>query len=890
MSRNIRTKEDAAIIRDTNREHLKDVIHSSDRDSARQSIHSQDHSALLRAERYESSELPSKSSKSYPLQQPELYRTETSDPEAASRYETIPEGASQKRVPASYQAERYQHYNREISIKKQARYGTVEEKTGEGKKVGGAAGNAVLKSESRIIKDSKAGVAGRSFVKSSIQDTAKSNIVKPGIDLTEASSGSVQTGSGKKKDANGFLQNAGRIAERRVLLGNQDPEELSQRAAAQTKYYGYKAGKYALLASSRAVRSANIHLSAYKDKAKIEKQLSNKGQLMSQLSPANTLKKKIGTLAEDFHGSDDLGIKAITAPKDVWFKARRTQRMLASAGRTFKWTAKGTAKGVKKTAQAAQTIVKKSVAAIKSFLSNPLAIKISLIAGLIVLLIALLITAASSITSIFPVISLKSEDKELAKTYDYITELDANLTSEIRNISGDGIDEYHFYVNGASVSRNDIMIYTNADSMLMYLDCKYEDYTFDNPILGFFGGTNVKEELTTIHHALHSFETSEWEEEIEHEHENEDGTTDSWTEIRYHMDVNVHTGSFDSYLTENLDTLLTEDQKELYGVLKDVGVYTARKELGNPFADKAEYSLQERWGWKAENDGIIHNDGVDIPKSSGAEVCCIKSGTVSEAGTSGSYGNYIRVKSGKSEVLYGGLSSITVSSGDSVSLGSVIGKVGSASILHLEYFIENGFNTNPAFYLDGYSGYLSDSGLGFLGDRMSGLESFSGSKGAALARAFPGGIPATKAAMDQYMVTISVPCLNKSGQRVSRRVTCNPNIVSEVQEIFEEMADIGFIAYDVSCYSYRYKNNGSGKKNLSSHSYGLAFDINVNENAQYLLRNGKYVLNTGSLYQPGSNPYSITQEVANIWIRHGFAWGGAWKSQKDYMHFSLTGD
>lgn len=144
--------------------------------------------------------------------------------------------------------------------------------------------------------------------------------------------------------------------------------------------------------------------------------------------------------------------------------------------------------------------------------------------------------------------------------------------------------------------------------------------------------------------------------------------------------------------------------------------------------------------------------------------------------------------------------------------------------------------------------------------------------------------------MDQYMVTISVPCLNKSGNRVTRRVTCNPNIVPEVKEIFEEMADIGFIAYDVSCYSYRYKNNNSSQKSLSSHAYGLAFDINPNENAQYLMRNGRPYLNTGSLYQPGTNPYSITQEVANIWIRHGFGWGGTWNSQKDYMHFSLTGD
>lgn len=41
-------------------------------------------------------------------------------------------------------------------------------------------------------------------------------------------------------------------------------------------------------------------------------------------------------------------------------------------------------------------------------------------------------------------------------------------------------------------------------------------------------------------------------------------------------------------------------------------------------------------------------------------------------------------------------------------------------------------------------------------------------------------------------------------------------------------------------------------------------------------------------YRPGSDPYSVTQQVVNIWKKHGFYWGGDWKSYKDYMHFTYT--
>ena len=55
-------------------------------------------------------------------------------------------------------------------------------------------------------------------------------------------------------------------------------------------------------------------------------------------------------------------------------------------------------------------------------------IKNSLVAGAAIVLIALLMAVVASITSIIPSVSLKSDDKELARTYEHITKLDAELT------------------------------------------------------------------------------------------------------------------------------------------------------------------------------------------------------------------------------------------------------------------------------------------------------------------------------------------------------------------------------------------------------------------------------------------------------------------------------
>lgn len=41
-------------------------------------------------------------------------------------------------------------------------------------------------------------------------------------------------------------------------------------------------------------------------------------------------------------------------------------------------------------------------------------------------------------------------------------------------------------------------------------------------------------------------------------------------------------------------------------------------------------------------------------------------------------------------------------------------------------------------------------------------------------------------------------------------------------------------------------------------------------------------------YDPGTDPYSITEEIAGIWEHLGFFWGGRWEPERfDPMHFAF---
>lgn len=157
-----------------------------------------------------------------------------------------------------------------------------------------------------------------------------------------------------------------------------------------------------------------------------------------------------------------------------------------------------------------------------------------------------------------------------------------------------------------------------------------------------------------------------------------------------------------------------------------------------------------------------------------------------------------------------------------------------------------------------------------------------------LAYLFPNGIPTKESELKTYMATVDVPITTKSGTKTTAKLTIHKQLVSDVQDVFKTAQDNRFRIYSAGGYSYRQMNNG-GSGNLSHHAYGVAIDINVNENYSH---RGNTIY-AGSFWNPSKSKYSIPKDgiLVKAFAAKGWKWGGNWSGDyQDYMHFSFTGN
>ncbi|NLM50811.1 MAG: hypothetical protein GX196_07665 [Clostridiaceae bacterium] len=137
-------------------------------------------------------------------------------------------------------------------------------------------------------------------------------------------------------------------------------------------------------------------------------------------------------------------------------------------------------------------------------------------------------------------------------------------------------------------------------------------------------------------------------------------------------------------------------------------------------------------------------------------------------------------------------------------------------------------------------------------------------------------------------ITVNVWQLNQKGEKVSAKmeVVVHQKIAQTVKLIFDEIynGEEQFPIKSIIGYSWRQSN----KSRLSQHNYGLAIDINPDEN-YCIYQDGTQI---GKYWKPYEDPYSITPygDVVEAFEKYGFTWGGdAWSNPKDYMHFSFMG-
>lgn len=625
----------------------------------------------------------------------------------------------------NYSSERYSHINdvERPTGQSETRYGTVEKESGDTHFVGGAAGVAAVAGTTGIFK-----TGDRSAFATSINGTVGDSI-KTGLKASEAAAFADKTwGKDSTSEKKGVFRTAagivGREIEAAVGQGGSSGD-IDDRAKGQAQKFGYKAGKYTFLGGA-SVGRGTLRIARYGKKlsndvaagiltgSEAKKLLTSrlKGSLTGTGSALAGI-IKIGTshVIGDFHGSDDLGMQAITKPKDMVVGTARTFKVAKATGRTFSKGIKATKSVAKKVQQGGRAVF----AVGKKLLSNPVVLKGIGIAVLAVIVVAVVISVISSITSVIPALSLKSEDYELSQTYLYITELDARMEEDIVNedkrLHIPGIDVYKYTVNGIEVKKNQINVCTNADLILTYLDSKFEDYTFDN----------VKDEITSLHSQLYQINKTRWTDEIEHETSSTnpdtgETETDTYTEYVYHMDIDLSATSWEEYYFLNKDSLLTPDQQEQYDTIQQVGVYSFRQSLSNPFVDQSWFiDSSSRWGWRLIDGNLKEYPSLDINMAAGTPINACNGGKVTITNGYNGLENCLKIIMDNGDyTVYGHMSRISVSNGQTVAAGDIIGYVGSSgngSKLSLEYW-QKGKNLNPLIFLGGVQYAYSGEGMG----------------------------------------------------------------------------------------------------------------------------------------------------------------------------------
>lgn len=137
----------------------------------------------------------------------------------------------------------------------------------------------------------------------------------------------------------------------------------------------------------------------------------------------------------------------------------------------------------------------------------------------------------------------------------------------------------------------------------------------------------------------------------------------------------------------------------------------------------------------------------------------------------------------------------------------------------------------------------------------------------------------------------------------------NVHIAEDVMDIFKELYENDYPIekirlvdeYDAddelsmednnsSCFNFRFVPR---TKKISKHGMGLAVDINTFYNPYITTVDGKQ-----NIDPKGAEPYADRDAMFdykiekgdlcyNLFIEHGFEWGGEWKNSKDYQHFEI---
>lgn len=145
---------------------------------------------------------------------------------------------------------------------------------------------------------------------------------------------------------------------------------------------------------------------------------------------------------------------------------------------------------------------------------------------------------------------------------------------------------------------------------------------------------------------------------------------------------------------------------------------------------------------------------------------------------------------------------------------------------------------------------------------------------------------------------------DKAGKVQTGEIICNKKISADLLDIFQKLYEAKYpiermrliddydgddersmTANNTSCFNFRFMTGSHTR--VSLHGRGLAIDINPLYNPFVSKKKVSPKAGAPYAYNRKAGKMIITRQdlCYKLFMQHGFRWGGAWKSHKDYQHF-----
>ncbi len=283
----------------------------------------------------------------------------------------------------------------------------------------------------------------------------------------------------------------------------------------------------------------------------------------------------------------------------------------------------------------------------------------------------------------------QAEEADIEEAELHMSYLEASLADYMYNLP-DKEPGYDGYVieGGFSIGHNPF-------TLINYLTCKYDDFTY----------SDVEEEIDDLFNSMYTID--KWIEEKQVLVEDDDEEDDEDDEPEYETIYILHVKlTRENTLDEVVLTRFSDEEKEQYELLDETK--GGLQFIGSPTGGNYYGNLSSYYGYRYHpiNKNLSLHRGLDIALPENTPLTAGINGEVSFKGyDEGGYGNYIIIKNEKGEeVRYAHMNEVYLNAGDPVNKGETVlglsGNTGASTGPHVHVeVLKEGEYRNPLFYM-----------------------------------------------------------------------------------------------------------------------------------------------------------------------------------------------